>query len=80
MMLARHPSVVPARVVDIFKMVKFPYNIAVIVNLNQVDPVLHAIVRMAVSGKAHHISAGKKLWRHGVHVPAPYLVSVHVKQ
>ena len=50
MVLARHPAVIPSRVVDFLKLVKFPYDISVIIDLDQVDAVLHSIIRMTVAG------------------------------
>ena len=48
MVLACHPAVIPSRVINIFKMIKFPDNISIVINLDQVDTVLHPVIRMTV--------------------------------
>ena len=75
-----HPAMISSGIVDIFKFIKFPDDIPIVINFNQIHAILHTIIRMAVSAQPHHIAARQKLRRHGVHIPSAHLIAVHIKQ
>ena len=79
-MLPCHPAVIPAGIINFLQVVKFPDNVAVIVDFQQIYTVLHAVIRVAVAGKPHHIAARQHFRRHGLHIPAADFVAVHIKQ
>ena len=78
--LARHPTMVAAGVVDALEAVELPHDVAVVVDLLQVHAVLHAVVGVPRARIAHDVAARQELRRHGLHVPAAHLVAVHVEQ
>ena len=58
-MMPGHPLRIFSRIFNVFVFIKFPCDIAVPVHLDHIKVILHAILRVSLSGGAHHITAGE---------------------